>query len=215
MRKSLSAAALALAAALTGCHYATPDTLPSTVPAGETPPDNATRTTSAETATVTLQTMVVEVKKSPDVSWETLLPEWHAGKDIAVLQDDGKAIYQRLAAGGLAVIKYSNSSITPNMTALPLLYRDCSDTTGSARSCSSMGLVLRPGFKHMEGPLSLMLDLHMQDPQNSFSIRQFLSMQPGQTVLAGRAREENTLQVVLITPHIQSPLYKPRTDGVL
>lgn len=202
MRKSLSVAALALAAALTGCHYAMPDTSPSTVPAGEPPSDSATRKMPVDTDTVTLQTMVVEVKKSPDVSWKTLLPEWHAEKDIAVLQGDGKAIYQRLAAGGQAVIKYSNSSVTPNMTALPLVYRDCSDTTGSARSCSSMGLVLRPGFKHTEGPLSLMLDLHMQD----VTIRQFVSMQPGQTVLAGRALEENTLQVVLITPHIHSPL---------
>ncbi|EJF0242666.1 hypothetical protein [Citrobacter koseri] len=207
MRKYFSVAALTLAAALTGCHYAMPDTSPSTVQAGEPLSNSATRKMPADTDTVTLQTIVVEVKKSPAVSWKTLLPEWHAGKDIAVLQGDGKAIYQRLAAGGQAVIKYSNSSVTPNMTALPLLYRDCSDTTGSARSCSSMGLVLRPGFKHTEGPLSLMLDLHMQDPQHSVSIRQFVSMQPGQTVLAGRALEENTLQVVLITPYIHSPLH--------
>ncbi|NWJ78864.1 hypothetical protein HX884_04295 [Enterobacter sp. SECR19-1250] len=181
--KIISLFCLALTLALAGCNLSNPNYSPITVD-------------HPEQATVRLNTLVLDVKKPADASWHLLFPDWDPKKVITVVKGKAGEVREKMASSATVSTTFSATTETTNMIAVPVSFHD-TDPAGPG-----FDMVIIPGFRHTVGPLTLSVDLHVQDTRGGFSLNQFLSLRPGQSMLAARAIDENTLQVILITPEI-------------
>jgi hypothetical protein len=188
--KIISFFCLALTLALAGCN------LSNTKPTPISP-------NYPEQAAFRLNSVGFEVKKPTDASWQILLRDWDPKKVIAVVNQKPNKFRDELAASTTITNTFSASTVTPNMTPVPFsMHKIASEPSDTAST--GIDMVVIPGFRHTEGPVSLHVDLHIQDGRGAFSLNQFLSLRPGQSVMVARALDENTLQLILITPDIIS-----------
>ncbi|CEJ64490.1 MULTISPECIES: hypothetical protein [Citrobacter] len=158
-----------------------------------------------EQATIRLNTLVLAVKKPADVSWHNLLPDWDPKKVISVVKGKADEVREKMASSATVSTTFSATTETTNMIAVPISIHD-TDPAGPG-----FDMVIIPGFRHTGGPMTLSVDLHIQDTHGSFGLNQIWSLNPvqslrslnpDQSLLAARAIDENNLQVILITPEI-------------
>lgn len=176
---------LTLTLALAGCNLSNTKSTP-------TAPEHP------EQATVRLNTLVLDVKKPADSTWHLLFPDWDPKKVITVVKGKAGKVREKMASSATVSTTFSATTETTNMIAVPVSFHD-TDPAGPG-----FDMVIIPGFRHTEGPMTLSVDLHIQDTRGSFGLNQILSLNPGQSLLAARAIDENNLQVILITPEIIS-----------
>lgn len=188
--KIISLFCLALTLALAGCNLSNTNDTPITA-------------AHPELAMVRLNTLILDVKKTTNTSWQTLLPDWTPKGVITVVKGNASEVRNKLASSANVSTILSNSTSTTNMNPVPFSVHE-TDPAGSGINTGGIDMIVIPGFRHTEGPLTLSVDLNVQDTRGSFSLYKFLSLRPDQSMLAARAIDENTLQVILITPEIIS-----------
>lgn len=181
---------------LTGCNHP----FRSTTPQPETVSANKF---DVSQGTVALNTMVLNVTKKTNIAWKDVLPEWGAQKMVVITRGDAQAIYKQISGKSHVSTEFMQIATTTNYTPVPFSSHSSSETpNGGSLVDNGIDMTLLPGYRNVNGPISLMVSLNNQDVQGSFNVNQFVSLKQGQSLILSKIIDENTQKVVIISPRI-------------
>lgn len=153
---------------------------------------------------ITLSTIVMSLKKNPNVSWKDALPEWDPQKGVLIFQGDTPVMHKRIAARrdiSITSIDLISAVTTTSNTPVPVSARHSSGTSDNV-VWASTDLIMLPAYRRETGIMTLRVSWNNKDATGRFSASQFVSLQPGQSLLLSRLPDDDTQQVVIITPQI-------------
>lgn len=154
---------------------------------------------------IRINTLVLDVSIKEDIS---ILPEWfpypYSQNPIYVVNGEAGNLMKQLASNNDVSTEYASSSEVSNMMPIPVSLQTSKGAGNTSTSISSVNMVIRPSFRHPEGPVFLSVSLNTLDGDFRFSSNQFVSLKKNQSFLLSRLKNKNTLQVIIITPKIIS-----------
>ncbi|MCK8147089.1 hypothetical protein [Citrobacter sedlakii] len=162
---------------------------------------------------ITLSTIVMSVKKKPNISWKEALPEWEPQKGVLIFQGDAPVMHKRIAARrdvSITSIDLRSAVTTTSNSPVPVSAHRSSGTSDDVVPDDTVtDLMMLPAYRRETGTVTLRVSWNSKDAKGRFSASQFVSLQPGQSLLLSRLPDDDTQQVVIITPqidHLSLPL---------
>lgn len=153
--------------------------------------------------TISLSTTLIRVKKKHAMAWKDVLPEWNPAKMVFIFQGDAPAVHDRIAARSDVSIEYTSTGTTNNGDPMPISVHRNSDTNdGGTLVNKGLDLTLIPWYQNVNGPINLRFSLNIQDERGSIQASQLMSLQQGKSLLISRIIDENTQEVLIVTPRI-------------
>ena len=184
---------LALSLVLAGCNLTNKST--------KLPGDKTHRSEDV----IQLNALILDLRKDTDTDWRDVLPGWEPKKAITVAHGNGQTLLAQIASHrNLTIsIQGKTSSVTLNKSPVPFSLQEQSQA-GKQTYTYTVDMVLTPAFITKTEPMTISVDMRIQDPQGDFSLSQVLSIPLRHSILAAHALNENTLQLVIITPELST-----------
>lgn len=181
---------------LTGCHHL--------IQATRSQQEIASATDSkVMQGTIKLSTMILDVKKKPNIAWKDVLPGWEPEKQALISQGDAQALHKRMSAWSDVSTEYMYTSTTSNYTPLPFSrHRSAPGSHGGSVEDTGIDLMIIPAYRSLTGPMTMMVSLNIQEDEVKFTASQFMSLKQGESLILSFVLNENTLKVVVISPQI-------------
>lgn len=152
---------------------------------------------------IKVNTMVLLVKKKPSTAWKEVLPEWEPEKQALISQGDAMDLQKRISASTDISTEFMYTSTTSNYTPLPFSnHRSAPLSNGGTVVDTGIDLMVIPAYRHLTGPMTMMVSLNIQEETMKFTTSQFMSLKQGESLILSFVLNENTLKVVIISPQI-------------
>ena len=181
---------------LSGCNHTSQSTSPQTKTVSDKGDDSAQ-------GSIKVSTVVLLVKKKPSTAWKTVLPEWEPEKQALITEGDALALQKRISAWSDVSTEFMYTSTTSNYTPLPFSnHRSAPLSNGGTVVDTGIDLRVIPAYRHLNGPMTMMVSLNIQEETMKFTTSQFMSLKQGESLILSFVLNENTLKVVIISPQI-------------
>lgn len=181
---------------LTGCNHISQSSPPQTKTVSAEGDDSAQ-------GSIKVNTVVLLVKKKKNTSWKDVLPEWQPEKHALISLGDAQALHKRISAWSDVSTEFMYTSTTSNYTPLPFSsHRSAPVSHGGTVFDTGIDLMVIPAYRHLTGPMTMMVSLNIQEEGMKFTTSQFMSLKQGESLILSYVLNENTLRAVIISPQI-------------